>query len=256
VCVVNLSEHAFNSTQDLIELQRRLARGDVPDLALFLQGANDIWAAYSSGRPDAHGFLGEIAGKLERDQGASPTQLLLRRLAIVRLLRPYRPREVSHWTMPDTALADTVVGVYLENYRMLRSLARTYGFEYQVFWQPTIHTGRKRLVPEEEAMRVDDLAQTVPAWPRMLARAFDDIGRRGPRDGHFHDLRDAFDARTDDIYTDYAHVVPEGNRLLADRMLAALALPAVGGPPTAARAPTRAPAPPHHPIAVDAGHAR
>ncbi|HEU4700734.1 MAG TPA: SGNH/GDSL hydrolase family protein [Gemmatimonadales bacterium] len=225
VCVVNLSEHGFNTTQDVIELQQRLVRGDVPDLVLQLQGANDVWAAYSSGQAGVHGFLGEIAGKLEQGQGTSPAARLLGRLALVRLLRPPAPpREVTRWTMPDTTLADRVVDIYLENYRLLRLLGEAYGFEVHAFWQPVIYEGRKPLLPEEEAMRRYSLQQEVPAWPHMFARSFADVARRAPRDGHFHDLRDAFDDRRDDMYIDWAHLTPEGNKVLAARMLAAVDL--------------------------------
>lgn len=68
-------------------------------------------------------------------------------------------------------------------------------------------------------MRDEDLGRAVHAWPDLVTRAFVSLSTRAPRDGHFHDLRNAFDQRRDDLYIDYTHVVPQGNRIMVDRML-------------------------------------
>src|SRR5512143_4151203 len=44
----------YDSTQAVIELQRELQAGRVPDLAIFYDGVNDVYAAYQTGRADAH----------------------------------------------------------------------------------------------------------------------------------------------------------------------------------------------------------
>src|SRR5262245_53510985 len=64
VCVMNFGETAFVSTQDVIELIMQLQSGNVPDLVIFYDGVNDVYAAYQSGRP-THQNFNQIAAKIE-----------------------------------------------------------------------------------------------------------------------------------------------------------------------------------------------
>src|SRR5262245_38830380 len=61
VCVVNFGESAYVSSQSVIMLLTRLHAGDVPDLTLFYDGPNDVYAAFQSGRPTVHENVGSIA---------------------------------------------------------------------------------------------------------------------------------------------------------------------------------------------------
>lgn len=76
-----------------------------------------------TGRPDVHGFLGEIEGRLEGTREAGPMMRTFRGLALVRLLGPPEPPAATHWTMDATTLADSSVDVFLQNYRMIGALA-------------------------------------------------------------------------------------------------------------------------------------
>jgi lysophospholipase L1-like esterase len=225
VCVRNLGEFGYTSTQDLIELERHLERGDVPDVVIALQGANDLWSAYQNGRPGLHFYIEEIAWKLERGTGESPTAQLLRRLALVRLLAPAEThREVRGWQSTDTVLADRSVAIYRQNYRMLQALAREYGFECRVFWQPNLLVSPKSLTDEERAIREGELRREGPVWLYMLERGHADAAAFAPADGHFYDLNEVFRDRPELVWADWAHVTPEANQLLARRMLETLPL--------------------------------
>ena len=43
-----------------------------------------------------------------------------------------------------------------------------------------------------------------------------------PREDHRYDISDVFDGQTAFLYVDWNHVVPEGNTLVAERILAVL----------------------------------
>ena len=47
--ITNYAEVGYVNTQELIELILQLQRGNVPDLAIFYDGVNDVYAAYQSG---------------------------------------------------------------------------------------------------------------------------------------------------------------------------------------------------------------
>jgi lysophospholipase L1-like esterase len=66
ICVVNFGESAYVSTQSVIELMLQLQAGNIPDVTLFLDGVNDIYAAYQSGRAGLHQNFAQVADQFER----------------------------------------------------------------------------------------------------------------------------------------------------------------------------------------------
>src|SRR5262249_16388989 len=70
-CVVNFGESAWVSTQGLIQLMLELQSGNVPALVIFYEGANDVYAAYQSGRA-THQNLNQLAAKLEQSKRPRP----------------------------------------------------------------------------------------------------------------------------------------------------------------------------------------
>jgi hypothetical protein len=89
VCVVNFGESAYVSTQSVITLLTRLHAGDVPNLTLFYDGPNDVYAAFQSARPAVHENVGSIARIFEHrgEAESNPLPELLDRSALFRLSR-------------------------------------------------------------------------------------------------------------------------------------------------------------------------
>lgn len=244
VCVVNLGELGFNSTQDLIELITQLQAGNVPDLAIFYQGINDVWTAYQNGRPGAHFYLEEMSWKLERGQEATPRLPLLASSSLVRLLTGSREqqRRVRIASSPDS-LAEQTSRLYLNTYQIAAALARAYGFEYQVFWQPNVIVDPKPLTPVEAAFKAHEL-EAGPAWTSMMNRVYSEIERAAPNDEHLHYMATIFEHDSASLYADWAHLTPAGDRLVAQRMLDVIGDPThsrrrVPIPPTTARGSAR-----------------
>jgi len=63
--VRNLGQLGWVSTQELLELVLRIRGGDRPDLVVFLDGMNDVSAAYQSGIAGVHQNFPEIAARME-----------------------------------------------------------------------------------------------------------------------------------------------------------------------------------------------
>jgi hypothetical protein len=218
VCVTNFGELAWNSTQELIFLQRQLQRGARPDYVIFYDGVNDTFGAYARTNPYVHHNVNIIAAHFEQTM-----PVLRRRLAQTRIMRlagrirgqPFVvpvPERFKPLDLTVDELAAGTMAVYLENHRMVGALAREYGFEYAFFWQPMISTTGKRLTPFEAAERGRLEPDVVALFNAMQDRIEAATAER-PK---LHDLTTVLDGDTTDIFYDWHHVVPAGNRIIAD----------------------------------------
>ena len=75
VCMRNFGELGWVSTQDLIQLERELQAGHVPDLAVFYGGANDAVMGLQHHEAGLHWQLHKISRLLERRDGPQGSRL-------------------------------------------------------------------------------------------------------------------------------------------------------------------------------------
>jgi lysophospholipase L1-like esterase len=224
-CVVNFGESAWVSTQGLIQLMLELQSGNVPALVIFYEGANDVYAAYQSGRA-THQNLNQLAAKLEQSKSPPPlvtwikstnSFYLLNRLMAT--LRP-KPREstnlINYKTMGiDTAtLTDSMVETYIGNYEIVNALAQKYGFKALFFWQPQIAVGEKSLTNEELEMR----RELDPVVVEFYQSVYHRVQQVAKKYKNLYYIADTFDSANSQIYIDQVHVTPVGNRLIAERI--------------------------------------
>jgi hypothetical protein len=112
-------------------------------------------------------------------------------------------------------LSDSVVEKYISNYKIVHALAREYGFKSVFFWQPFITLGDKSLTGEEQEMKrvldpaLVDLYESVYRRVQQLAEKYENL----------YYIVNIFDAYEPLVWIDEAHVTPEGNRLIAEKML-------------------------------------
>lgn len=232
VCVVNLGELGFNSTQDLIELERQLQAGRVPDLVIAYQGINDVWTAAQNGKPGLHFYLEEIAGRLEGGKGQPTTTSWLAKSNLFRFAAQHALRRAApaaerlpgymqkRWIAPDSLGAE-VVRLYLQNYTMLDALSHEYGFALGVFWQPNLLADGKPLGTEEREFRQRE-ADEGDDWVALMQRSYARIAAEAPHYPHLHVVANVFARDTTVLYSDWAHLNPEGNRRIARVIAAAL----------------------------------
>jgi len=229
-CVTNYGQNGFVSTQDVLELQRAISAGNTPDIAVFYNGYNDISAAALNGHAGAHLYYSRIARRFEGDapdaaRGPGLTDLLrtTRTWALIQRLPRRAPAQQSAAgpgarTAPSdaavAALADSVVHIYLTNFRTIEALAGAHGFSFHVFWQPLLPLSAKPRTAEEERMG-QGLGPILP-----LAQAvFDRLPAAMPPDRRFHDLRAVFDQDSALAYIDFVHLTPDANRIIASRII-------------------------------------
>jgi lysophospholipase L1-like esterase len=237
VAVTNYGQLGHNSTQETITLQQLLKAGRRVDIAVFYDGINEMACAEQTGRAD--GLFNEARRRAEfnlllpdrrRDlivaglMAAAPRSLRrLRQLTGLALHGPLPapPADLSQADLTD--LARDVIGVYLQNLRLVRMLAREYGFRPVFFWQPVIATKLSKTVDEQRWER--DYTHDPASRTRLYSAIIE--ARRHCREladaADAVDLSALFDGWTDPVYIDLYHLSEAGNAAVAEAMLPALA---------------------------------
>jgi lysophospholipase L1-like esterase len=215
-CVMNLAQGGHVSTQELIELVRKLESGARPDFVIFYDGINDAVAAAESGRVDAHQGLADIRHRFERTDSALGR--VLQQSHLGQLADRARKATFGQPPYPDhfdvDALAAGLAAQYLAHAEAVQALARAYGFDAALFWQPVITVGTKPLSPREQALR----ATLDPSLVKLFDRTWPAVERafRG-RDRLFY-IADVLDDFGEEVYADRFHVTPIANQAIARRI--------------------------------------
>jgi len=235
VNVVNFAQQGYVNTQEIIELQLQLRTGNIPDLVIFYDGANEIWSAVEADTVGVHINLAEIRALYEnrnlRDQepGLSGILSFFSRSNSVVLLRNVMGMEpdVSNITtyeqepsrcvtegeafVPSPLYADTIMSYYEGDLRILDALSREFGFEYSCFWQPVLVTGGKTLTDQEAAMAESQSSFIVSLYGYCEERSLylDSMYE------NFHSITSAFDTCDHQIYVDICHVNAAGDSIIA-----------------------------------------
>lgn len=222
VCVVNFGEIAYVSTQGVIALLEQLQGGARPDLVLFYDGVNDVYAAFQSGLAGAPQNLAAVTARFAPPARHPLWGGVLESRLLSLLRNSFAPPPVADYRalgVETPALADEVTGRYLANERLVAALAAQWGFEHFFFWQPMLGVGAKRLTPQEEVYR----GAIDPDARALFAAVYERVRAAAPPDGRLRDLADVFDAHSGNLWIDaLGHVTPVGNALVARRMLAEL----------------------------------
>ena len=216
VCVENYGEHGFVSTQGVVQLIKELEAGNVPDLVIFYDGINDIYSTVLLGQAGLHYELPLIKARFERSEPRFAGWLRRRniyRVVAPRLAAPEKPGPA----LPADA-AQAVVRTYLNNHAIVAALGQSYGFDYRLFWQPNLLVGAKPRTAYEEKVRT----RMQPEVVALTTAVHELIGTEATKRSHLYDLTHGFDAETGELYIDWMHVIPEGNRILARAIAATL----------------------------------
>jgi lysophospholipase L1-like esterase len=237
VAVTNYGQLGHNSTQEAITLQQLLKAGERIDVVVFYDGINEMACAEQTGRAD--GLFNEARRRAEFNLlhsdrrcelfaaamiAAAPRTLRrLRQLTGLSLAGPAPATEADLSRVDIGALAAQVIATYAANLRLVRLLAREYGFRPIFFWQPALTT--KRTLTRDEQRWDKDYTKHPEARRRLYAAILD--ARRGCSEiadaADAVDLSALFDDWTDPVYIDLYHLSETGNAAVAEAMLPSLA---------------------------------
>jgi hypothetical protein len=98
------------------------------------------------------------------------------------------------------------------------ALAREYGFKSLFFWQPFISVGDKSLTGEEQEMK----RGMDPALIELYGSVYRRVQQAAEKYEDLYYIANIFAEYEPLVWIDDAHVTPEGNQLIAQKMLQAI----------------------------------
>lgn len=214
--VHNYGEAAFVHAQGQLLLLDELSRGNVPHMAVFLDGANDTYTGvYSPGVPrHPHQRGHALAERIKGLPGLSHYATLVewaanREKGGIRESSAYDAQCRPH--IPSRA-AETV-DTYLRMTRQTTAIGNALGFGTLFFWQPALLAGTRELQPYEARLMADYSPVMAEAFATTCTVAEQRIGASDYDNVHF--IGHAFDTVQRPIYIDWCHTGPQGNAIIA-----------------------------------------
>lgn len=239
VSICNLAQPAYNSTQELVELMLQVRNGNVPDLVIFYDGFNDIWAAYETGAPGRLFGEAEIASSFHRQPGTvSESQAFIRLLQetntwmLVAALRhraddenPVRSGECyASRGVPADSLAEQIVELYLSNITTASVLGEGYGFRVAAVWQPSVWYGAKPLSSHEQDIYNSGIYLAGSCGDSAFFDLYEPAYRlfesKMENSDNLLSFADVFSSEDETVYTDFSgvHLTGSGNRRIAESL--------------------------------------
>ena len=214
--LVNLAQPSYNVTQNVITLLLELRRGTRPSVVVFLDGNNDVAAAFEAGEPGHVLNEGLAAARWERGGRGSIGQLVSaatqHSLLVQRLLDATSPPRLAQ--PPVEATCGQLVAQYVTLARQVQALGHEFGFTPIFVWQPMRATSGKRLTAWERSIvppsaRYDEMMRvcTRQAEAAMVAQP------------GFVSLRSLFDGDTTSVFIDdFGHVTERADGVIAEAL--------------------------------------
>lgn len=223
--VYNYGEDGFVSAQELNYLLYQLSLGNIPDVVIFYDGVNDGYAgAYSPAIPrDPQNLRMDYLNKSENGFVQLIAQSNYNNLAkyVVRKMRGGNSgsEEWDKKIKPDIGMnARNVVKMYEAHIKQVQALAKEYKFAAFFFWQPNLFglTKKKLAYYEEDIIRKAPPV-FVESQHQVYLESKETFSKR--EKGEIFFIGNVFDDVERPLYFDWCHVGPEGNRLIADKMI-------------------------------------
>lgn len=229
--VRNYGQSAYSLWQEVRIFEELLTAGDVPDIAVFLDGYNDTIARYDwpvtdretttlegdfrellargKAHRQARSPLGAIDAARELYANHSVTGRVWHSLFGRPQYRPKKPGAPS----PDE-LAGLVARSYERSVELARRIGSSYGVETFFFWQPTA-ADKDELARGEQFVTGPKWTGFAQVWAQVTPRVTDVAV----------DLSDVYDGHPEAIFTDIVHTNERGAALVADRIWSVIELP-------------------------------
>jgi hypothetical protein len=219
--ITNYGESGWTSRQSLAQLINLMNEGKAPDIVVFYDGANEVLIHCNLGFGTAFNVHHETK-QLEKLVLDSQSRSYVYRNFIVPAVDTFARvtgyvRHPSEWICDrDSTRAVALASHLLRNWEIAHTLVESYGGRFVGILQPVSGVGQARI----------DHLQLDPAITTNYAAAYAQI-RPLLRERNLAwtwDLSDSFDIDRP-LYIDHAHVIEEGNALIAARIARILQSP-------------------------------
>jgi len=220
--VTNFGESGYVSTQEMTELFLQLREGNIPDLVVFYDGANDVFSAYQQGKAgipqnenNREKEFNAIRSKkrslmvfLESLKTLSTVKFIIGLIQPEMKPLPYSGSEIQK-------LAKETIEVYLKNNTTINLWAKEYGFKVVYYWQPTIFSKPELSdFEKKEAEKYGFIKDIVHAADVHTSNIKAEM-----ESSVFYNISDIFRNESKPIFIDYCHVSEYGNSVIADKMV-------------------------------------
>lgn len=211
--VENYGQTGYVSTQEMLLFQFQLANNNIPDLAIFYDGFNDLYSAY----------LQDISGipyrESNRISDAEAGRLLRAGQPVFRL--PDGDITAFDWSLVGQkgVSAEAVIDRWLANIRMIEAIADAYGIQTLFIWQPAI-IFKKGLTGNEPAI-YKQIEEKYPGFISLYQAADNYLRQRIAQEGFDNILifSDLFAEDPRPIFHDLVHITEEANLTVAQALL-------------------------------------
>ena len=199
VCAYNFGVASFYSTQERILFERLLTQGHKPDIAIFVDGLNDLFRV-----EDDPAFSGRISANFDK----SPAQMLLGQLPMMRILRKVQ-KERGETNLSEGQI-QTILRRYLYGKKLIEAAAHEFGIIPVFVWQP---------VPCYKYDTKHHLFYWSPADYQAHARGYESLERIYKADALGRNFLWCANLQQDEkecLYVDIHHYTAKFSKKLAD----------------------------------------
>jgi lysophospholipase L1-like esterase len=219
--VTNFGESGYVSTQEMTELFLQLREGNIPDLVVFYDGANDVFSAYQQGKAG----IPQNENNREKEFNAlrSKKRSLmvffesLKTLSTVKFITGMIQPEVKPLPYSGSdiqKLASESIDIYFKNITTINLWAKEYGFKVVYYWQPTIFSKPELSdFEKKEAEKYGFIKDIVHAANLQVGNIKAEM-----ESSVFYNISDIFRNESKPVFIDYCHVSEYGNSVIAKKM--------------------------------------
>ncbi len=218
----NHGEIGYTSHQGLVLLLQLLQSGHRPALVIFYDGVNDVAIKCEQGMtPESHGEEREIRALLRGSD--SPGSFSHYFKPVIRLaerinVQISKALLISKYDCDtDAKKAEAIAENLIRDWQFAKLLTESFGGKFIGILQPVSYLSKTRL----------DHLKLPPGLDRQYQTVYPLIREKIARSSEFHDLVAALDV-DENIYTDFNHITPKGNEIVA-RKIVEIAGPAAAG---------------------------
>jgi len=212
--VYNFGETGWVAAQEFHFLLHQLALGNIPDVVIFYDGANDsMMGTYFLTQPRYPNgkLIPGVMGNLD---------LFSEFLSYSNYYYLYHIYLKSYFTDMDGNVelkiddtAKQTINVYEAHIKQVRAIAKAYGFKVFFFWQPNLFSLTKQMLPYEAEMVNNASKVLVQSQQQVYLLAKENFSGREAKNIYF--LGNVFDQVNEPVYIDQVHVGPNGNQMIA-----------------------------------------